>query len=268
MKLRRPTAGEISALVALGLVAVFMFARGDHLYSPGALSDSKRTNVALGGVSSHADTGRNCGACHAPPWSKETMADRCLNCHADVRRQIDGGLSLHGKFAAGRKCRQCHTEHKGAHGTLTSLAHFDHDCARFHLTGAHRQVACQSCHTGGGYKGTPQTCAGCHAEPPTPAVHKHSYGKSCASCHGTQTWKGSSFQHTIFSINHGRRRGTQSTCATCHPNAEKPREYTCYNCHEHRPAKIERIHLRRNIVEYDDCIKCHSRRSRRGERRR
>jgi len=37
--------------------------------------------------------------------------------------------------------------------------------------------------------------------------------------------------------------------------------YTCYNCHEHTPAKIERIHSRRNIAnaKLNDCVSCHGR---------
>ncbi|WP_267239352.1 hypothetical protein [Paludibaculum fermentans] len=33
---------------------------------------------------------------------------------------------------------------------------------KFPLTGAHVQTQCSLCHVNGVYKGTPQTCDGCH----------------------------------------------------------------------------------------------------------
>jgi hypothetical protein len=188
------------------------------------------------------------------------MATRCLKCHTDVARQIEGRGPLHGAMAKGGECRTCHTEHRGGHAALTSLAHFDHDWAAFKLTGKHQAVDCASCHKSAGYKGTPQTCVSCHAEPATPAPHKAHYGTACAQCHSTTGFAGATFKHTIFSINHGRRN---NTCATCHSDAANYKTYTCYGCHEHTPAKMERTHLRRGIKDYAKCIDCHGRGARR-----
>jgi hypothetical protein len=321
------------------VVVAVMVTRGESMFSPGELNSKSRGSSSLGGVTSHAEI-KNCSSCHAPPWGGETMANRCLNCHTDVRKQIDRSGPLHGQLANGMECRKCHTEHRGSHSEMTNLASFDHDCAAFKLTGKHRTVNCKSCHTGSAYKGTPQTCeschthaqpkshkekkfgtncaqchgtstwavsttslvgfdhdrtglkltgkhstvscaschvnnvfkgtpktcVSCHAEPPVPKVHKARYGMSCAQCHSTLSWKGATFEHKMFSITHGSRRNAtrQNTCATCHTDTNDFKKYTCYNCHEHRPEKIARIHARRNVANLDNCVSCHGR----GRRRR
>jgi hypothetical protein len=338
--LRRFNWGEIAALVTVGVVAFVYFSRGGEMFSPGALNAQGR--APLGGVGSHAQLGGNCAACHAPAWSSETMADRCMNCHTDVRCQLNAKQPLHGTLSAGTECRNCHTEHQGPHGVLTNMTKFDHDCAAFKLTGAHRKVDCKSCHVNSLYKGTAQTCVSCHAEPQVhlgrfgtgcaschstttwadatlttagmgnfnhdltgfkltgkhtaveckschqnsdnvlvfkgtskacvschaeplvPTVHKYRYGSNCESCHTTTAFKGATFTHTIFSINHGRRN---NTCATCHQDLNNLVLYTCYDCHEHTPAKEERRHARPNIaktlaarqIALDNCIECHGR---------
>src|SRR5262249_61735481 len=120
--------------------------------------------------------GGNAAACHDPAWSSETMADRCMTCHTDIRSQLDGKGPLHGTLSAGMECRSCHTEHQGSHSVLTNMAKFDHDCAAFKLTGAHRKADCKSCHVNSLYKSTAQTCISCHAEP---QVHLGRFGTGC-----------------------------------------------------------------------------------------
>lgn len=384
------------AILAVGGVVAVLFAFGGRMFNPGPLNADSHDDRELGGVTSHAELSGNCSACHAPPWSRETMASRCLDCHEDIRRQIDSDRSLHGKMSNGTNCRECHTEHKGAHASITDMAKFDHDYAAFALTGKHEAVDCKSCHTNNVrkgtpqdcaschiepdvhkgrlgtacaschttatwqnskialknfdhnltafkltgkhtavdckschvnevFKGTPQTCVGCHAEPTVhkgrfgagcakchstdtwkvapaqlagqfdhnltafkltgkhttvdckkchvnevfkgtaqtcvgchaePVTHKGRFGTACAQCHSTSTWQGATFQHTMFSINHGRRN---NTCATCHTDATNYKTYTCYNCHEHSVAKTERQHMRRKITDIDNCMRCHAR---------
>src|SRR5262245_39479246 len=153
MKLLRglPT-GTFAALATIAVLVVVMATSGNGMFSPGELNARSRTRVPLGGVSSHAEIGNNCAACHVSPTSKETMASRCTDCHADIRMQRDTQGPLHGNVANGMECRTCHTEHRGAHAALTSFAQFDHDCAAFKLTGKHVGIDCKSCHTSTAYK--------------------------------------------------------------------------------------------------------------------
>src|SRR5262249_44955847 len=137
-------------------------------------------------------------ACHPEPWSSATMSSRCLDCHTDVRAQLDARGPMHGKLAAGKECRECHTEHKGAHASLTDLATFDHNCARFPLTGKHRAVDCKPCHVDASFKSAPQACAACHAEP---KVHKDRFGPDCGKCHSTSTWQADTYTQARFDHN-------------------------------------------------------------------
>jgi hypothetical protein len=160
----------------------------------------------------------------------------------------------------GRSCRACHTEHRGAQAQITSFHRFDHSWTAFPLDGAHARTECAACHKGASYRGAPTACVACHQEPEVPKVHRASYGPGCASCHSTQSFKGASFSHPWFPMRHGHKKGDgEPRCATCHPNAASYKEYTCYGCHKHQPAKTERSHLRWGLTKIDHCAECHPR---------
>lgn len=319
------TTGRGTALLTLVAVVLVLCISGGRMFSPGELNAQSRQGVKLGGVASHTEIGGRCSACHVSPWSGGSMASRCLECHTDVRRQLDAHRPLHGMLSDGLQCRSCHTEHHGPHAVLTSLAKFDHDvtefkltgkhqtaacaschvnnvfhgtsktcvschaepqihkgrfgagCAQCHststwigaatkfdhnlaafkLTGKHQTVACASCHVNNIFHGTPKTCASCHAEPPG---HKERFssgrfGSDCAQCHSTSMWRGALVKHT-FPLDHHHKHMTMD-CATCHTTANNYRTYTCYGCHAHEPAKMERKHARLNIANLEQCARCH-----------
>jgi hypothetical protein len=322
----RLTPAKTAAVVTVGVVAAVALARGQSMFSPGPLNAESRRSEPVGGARSHAEFASNCSACHAEPWSSTTMAERCLDCHIEVKQQMASGKAMHAKMAAEKDCRTCHTEHRGAHAAITEmsqfhhnewtafaltgkhlstdckachtgsvfagtpqtcagchaepavhkdryggacaechstvswqwtwsgLAHFDHNMSSFKLTGQHAKVECQACHVGNTFRSTPQTCAACHAEPP---VHMGRFSANCTECHTTASWTGAYFKHSVFNINHHNRTGT-GTCAKCHNDQANFVGYTCYNCHEHQPERIKTIHLKRNIVNYQECVDCHS----------
>ncbi len=291
----RPSLGKVTALCTLCGVVVVLVANGQEMFSPGKLNAQSRKGTRAGGVMAHADLGGNCAACHAPPWSGETMASRCLDCHKDVRQEIDSGRSLHGRMPEPMECRTCHTEHNGAHAALTSLARFDHawtsaqTCASCHaepvvhkgrfgttcgschatntwtnltpfdhsqtaykLTGKHQTTDCRSCHVNHTFKGTPQTCVSCHAEP---KFHKGFFGTDCARCHTTSTWE-ANFAHS-FPIGHGGAGKKGNACAACHTTPNDFQTYTCYGCHRHEPAAMIKRHPRVPVAKLDKCADCH-----------
>ncbi|MHB0877774.1 MAG: hypothetical protein ACYC5O_17190 [Anaerolineae bacterium] len=400
---KRPGCLTLPALLTTAVVALLVLAAllvtGGRLFSPGPLS-TQAGLVALGGVDSHAATAGHCAACHPAPWSGETMADRCLACHAAVATQLTDPASLHGSIAANDPavtCRACHPEHRGATAALTEISfqrfpheavgfslqahrntasgtpfactdchttdllHFDqatctgchedidaayvqvhveafgsdclachdgvdryggafdhdrpafplqgkhatlacsqchagartvadlsaapqdcyschqqddahqgqlgHDCGACHtatdwaqasfdhaksafpLTGAHAEVTCDLCHTGGQFQGTPAECSACHEEP---AFHAGLFQSTCADCHTTAAWSPAEFsgQHT-FPINHGER-GTNA-CTACHPDTLA--SYTCYTCHDQ--AEMAAKHREEGISDLQDCVRCH-----------
>jgi len=235
------------------------------------LADLKRAPQACAGCHGKDDPhkgafGTDCAKCHTPEdWKKATFDHNlsvfkltgkhagvaCDKCH--VNNVFKG---------TPQACVDCHRKddaHKGAFGTDCAKCHtpedwkkatFDHNLAAFKLTGAHVKVACDKCHVNNVFKGTPKACAACH---PEPDVHKGAFGTDCAQCHTTTTWQGATFKHT-FPLDHGEQ-GAQP-CSRCHtpPNY---RAYTCYNCHEHDPARIAGKHREEGIAQFDDCVRCH-----------
>lgn len=90
---------------------------------------------------------------------------------------------------------------------------FNHMTTGFILSGGHAVAACETCHIGGVFKGTPRACDGCHAVGKriiaTPKSNSHIVTDApCESCHfNTSTWLGARF-------NHGNAQPGQ--CTTCH----------------------------------------------------
>jgi hypothetical protein len=115
------------------------------------------------------------------------------------------------------------------HGIVDRL---DHYATGFPLEGGHERIACESCHRGGVFKGTPRTCAGCHntilAEGLGP---RHiPTALSCDTCHSVQDWRLSRFDHTDVLVG----------CVRCHNNFTAPGKTathpatsnTCEECHD------------------------------------
>ena len=144
------------------MVAVVVLARGRRgdaprrpgLFSPGELNaqtsadppDATAKAERLGGVTSHAQIGDDCGACHPAPWSSRTMADACLDCHTDIAEEIAAKDGMHGRLKGMQTsptCAGCHPEHNGPSGSLTALdeASFRsaHDMTGFSLK-SHRET--------------------------------------------------------------------------------------------------------------------------------
>lgn len=108
-----------------------------------------------------------CSRCHTKTAGKlvhfSGLQTRCKSCHTDPHA---------GQFADHRRltdCSRCHVEKDWL------AEKFDHNRdADFKIIGAHQQVPCASCHPtqmAGGktvirFKGTPKTCAECHASSP------------------------------------------------------------------------------------------------------
>lgn len=180
----------------------------------------------------------------------------CRECHGSARTVAD-------LQAAPQTCVGCHRAddaHQGAFGTDCAACHqtagwkpasFDHNKSAFPLTGKHVDVKCASCHVNNVYKGTPQTCVGCHQDP---AYHAGMFSTACADCHAANSWRPAHYDrpHT-FPFDHGE--SGVSPCKTCHP--DRLSVYTCYGCHERTPVKVESKHLKEGIRDFADCMKCH-----------
>ncbi len=157
------------------------------------------------------------------------LSQKCADCHADEH---------HGQFAA--SCETCHDS-----ADWKNAAHFDHNKARFSLTGAHERVACDKCHMKVPaakpyvkYKGIQfSDCTPCHSDP-----HKGSFAGTCRSCHGTDlSWKptqiNSSFNHSVTKYPLLGKHASVS-CNSCHHNGDfkAPLAFAnCTDCHTKDP---------------------------------
>jgi len=221
----------IAGLTIVLLSAVLLF-HGGALFSPGALN--AKTGKPLGGVTSHADAGTRCSACHAPFWSATGMASLCMKCHSDITAQQFDPQTLHGSLLAGGmsgSCWVCHPDHRGSNASLTFInpANFSHDKlgypTPFPLTGAHVGVACARCHVNNIFINTPRDCVSCHLEP---ASHIGQFSTNCVQCHSTSNWN-ADFNHPNACGRGSCLSHHGAACADCHPVNDSTA--SCTKCH-------------------------------------
>ena len=146
----------------------------------------------------------------------------------------------------------------GGQAATTTARSFDHLTTGFELTGAHRDVNCESCHVNAVFKGTPRECAACHSRgtlvsaTPKPSEHIMSTER-CGDCHTTAAF----LPATRF--DHSEVRGS---CASCHDNVRatgKPANHivttldcnACHNTTAWKPARFDHTGITAN------CVSCH-----------
>jgi len=189
------------------------------------------TGFALTGL--HAPLAAKCDSCHKTR-SFLTASPACGSCHTDTH-----------KGSLGSSCEKCHSTGVSFASARTS---FDHAATAFALNGAHRTVACASCHKGAGFKvANSSSCATCHTTP-----HPRAMSTNCTSCHSVETWRTRRFDHsrTAFAL-----VGQHATvdCAACHKapaTRVKPASATCAACHRDPHQGTFK----------QDCRSCHSER--------
>ena len=258
------TGAVVAGIVVVGLFAT-TFVMGPVAFSPGSLNAASN-GPALGGAASHAELHGRCGACHAAPWSSETMADRCMACHVDVATQFKTGQGLHGKLVGKLStptCRGCHTDHGGRSAPLTTAnpKGFPHELTGYSLRSHKRtargaRVTCRDCHPKDFTTFDQRSCAQCHARLDRAFMSQHeaSYGADCLACHHGLDLSGSDFDHNTLSFKLTGRHASVP-CKKCHPDAatlqalrDTPKD--CYSCH----AKDDRHRGRFGR----QCEQCHS----------
>ena len=257
-------AGLIAALVTAFVIAGYAYARGGLIYNPGPLNaQSGRT---LGGVTSHAETGGDCAACHTAPWEPAVMADRCADCHANIAEQMRDVASMHGTLLHDNPtlgCRHCHPEHRGPDAPLTVMedAVFPHEVVGFSLNGhqltaANQAFTCDDCHLGDITTFGLETCDACHRQMDLGFMTAHalSFGSACLDCHDGVDRFGQNFDHNVFSFKiTGKHIGL--ACVQCHVNARGLGDFPvalqdCYSCHRRDEPHEGRFGL--------DCSQCHT----------
>lgn len=322
--------GVLTALITGLVIAGAAYARGGLMYNPGPLN--AQPGEILGGVTSHAETGGRCEACHSAPWDSVSMADLCVDCHGEIATQMQDMLALHGALYqkdTQLQCRDCHPEHRGVDAPLTVMAagefphellgfslnghrltvqkepfacadchhddistfdsdvcqachrqmdpvyaqahllsfgaacldchdgvdrfgnRFDHDMLAFKLTGAHQDVSCVQCHLDAralvDFQGAPQDCYACHR---TDDPHETRFGADCADCHTTESWENATFDHNLSAFKLEGEHA-KADCEDCHQNGVyKDTPTACYACHQQDDEHNSRFGT--------DCAACHT----------
>ena len=288
--------GIIAGLITAFAIAGYALASGGQMFSPGDLNTV--AGHLLGNVTSHADIGGECGACHVAPWGSETMQDRCVVCHEDVPVQMLDLLTPHGRMFAidsEARCRDCHPEHRGATALLTDIDgwRYPHQLSGYYLT-VHQFKAengafqCLDCHGDDVTTFDVNICESCHNDLDQIFTMSHvlSYGSSCLNCHDGMDSMTTDFTHENFQFNltgkhldvacqdcHNGARDlggfemTPQDCGSCHGN-DDPHEGVlgsdCASCHSPEGWAPSQFDHNRSAFKLGDahvsltCVKCHS----------
>jgi hypothetical protein len=255
--------GIIVVIVTLLLIGGVSVARGGVLFNPGDLN-AQRGTQPLGGVNSHAETEGNCGVCHTAIWEQDTMSDRCLVCHNQLQYAKHDFHSVMLTQSKNTTCNRCHTDHRGAQATLTTLnmERFPHfDTASFALT-AHKYhsdgtpFACEDCHGMEIAIFDQATCTDCHNRMDDEYTDKHLslFGSDCLACHDGLETLGANFDHNlaVFVLN---GKHADLACDQCHTETRSLADLQatpqhCYACHAEDDVHQDQLGR--------DCIACHN----------
>lgn len=169
----------------------------------------------------------------------------CISCHEDVHQNT-----------LGKDCGSCHNTVK-----FKPAAFFNHDKAKFKLTGAHAKVNCNKCHQKEKLNGKDfqkfvgmqfKNCTPCHQD-----VHKGQFGSNCEKCHNVESFKAvnrNSFDHskTRYPLEGAH---IHVACADCHGKdlLSKPKFAKCTDCHKDKHFGEFTVN---NVLR--DCKECHT----------
>ena len=188
----------------------------DTCHRPTEWSDTSFDHAETGFSLVEAHSGLNCSSCHKAA-AMDVVPSSCGECHA-VDDSHAGQL--------GEQCSACHSQ-----TSWTASVYFDHDLSSFPLTGLHATIACGACHASNRFHDAATECIDCHREADP---HAGSLGENCGSCHNSNDWMLTTFDHNLhtdFSID-GAHLGLQ--CNDCHrdpggSSADVPA--SCGGCH-------------------------------------
>jgi len=170
----------------------------------------------------------------------------CLSCHDDYHQKT-----------LPADCKKCHDFNK-----FKPAPNFDHNNAKFKLSGKHQTVECNQCHKITSINGKELqkfaglqfgSCANCHKD-----VHDNKFGKDCTQCHTEQSFqlvKGvDNFDHskTTFGL-----EGLHKTlkCKDCHKGklTDPIIHNKCSDCHkDYHERQFEKSD------KSPDCSDCHT----------
>ena len=262
--------------LALGLLSIIIIPY--QSINPGRLIDD------------HSFIENDCLSCHT--LGEGINTEKCTSCHqlsviglesvnGEAKEIINTKSNLLHTSIVKFQCVNCHSDHRGPSGENATL-NFRHqilatelqkECNKCHspqkpVDEIHflLKAECSECHNTSGWKPSrfkhelladeKKECRSCHDnKDPKDNLHKQ-FGEKlqCGQCHSTNTWKPSSFDHSkFFRFDHDHPQ----KCINCHDVDISFENYTCYNCHEHNAAGVEKEHLKEGIRNFKNCVECH-----------
>ncbi len=191
----------------------------------------------------------DCNSCHATTYAG--IATDCYACHSSEFAATSDPDHEQGGFD--HDCALCHNTNRW------EPANFDHSVSGFPLTGRHVSVSCNSCHASG-YTGTPSDCYACHQSDfqnaSDPNHVQANFDQDCTSCHSTNGWTPSSFEHNNTSFPLTGRHVTAS-CISCHAFGYSGTQSACFACHQSDyDGTTDPNHVSANFP--NDCLSCHT----------
>ncbi|MEZ4699290.1 MAG: hypothetical protein R2834_03085 [Rhodothermales bacterium] len=176
------------------------------------------------------------------------LLTECRSCHAPE--------SPHQDQFDDRACDTCHETE-----TWEEAPAFDHNEARFKLTGKHQDVACENCHgtlrTPAGEEFTQyvglefKACLNCHED-----QHDGRFGTDCTTCHQTAGW------HELTQLSKSKFNHDETGFKLIGNHAD----LECASCHQ-KPARRDadiRVAFIGNTtgntyprIKVNDCLSCH-----------
>jgi hypothetical protein len=170
----------------------------------------------------------------------------CLTCHADYHRK-----------ELSSECLTCHNPE-----SFKPVSKFNHNTARFTLSGRHKLVECVKCHKISTennvkyqkFKGIQfSSCVNCHTDP-----HQNKFGQDCKKCHDENSFKAAgsaiTFDHSKTNFNLADKHLTVS-CQSCHKTkfTDPLKHEKCTDCHR----DYHNGQFTQNGV-VTDCSQCHT----------
>lgn len=205
------------------------------LTSPGPLS------------SAHAFLGEHCESCHTP--NKPIAAVSCITCHAPEPLLLaKQSTAFHATVG---ECGGCHIEHRGATTRPIAMDHSALTAAGFKATHSGTVIGKSATpdavalqHFLAGVTGDTSVadaevldCASCHA---FRDKHRELFGKQCADCHKTETWKIAGYLHP------------------------SPKSQECVQCHQAPPSHymmhfemMDKMISGQKNARVEQCFACH-----------
>jgi hypothetical protein len=202
----------------------------------------------------HSRVWDDCTECHKTPDNFSQFS--CTHCHEHRQSSMDNEHDdVTGYVYEDQACYACHPR-----GDKNSI--FNHDQSNFPLTGFHRMVECNDCHSNG-YLGTPTDCFACHEqdynESKNPDHQELNISMDCAECHTTDpNWVPASFAiHDDYYPLNGAHALISNDCTSCHNGDYNNTPNDCFSCHqEEYNNTMEPDHA--TLQFSTDCATCHT----------